>query len=100
MEGTWKLTEYNGLKFERDVAVTFKNGKISYQYGNEYTGNYKIEGNSISFSNFSGTEIACHLTPSDDSVAQAFQTATRWSVDGNTLRLLNDSNNVLLELKH
>ena len=96
------MVSASGAEVEKDADVSFSGGKLTLVYGNQYNGAYKLDGSSVTFSDLKchGTQNECHLTPAADTVAQAFLTATKWNVEGNTLRLLNESKNILLELKH
>lgn len=87
LSGKWKLNSANGKEIANDVEVTFEEDKIHYRYGNNYFGNYEVNGNDLKVGPLAGTRMFCPQDPPEGDVAEAFQTSTNWNISGNTLTL-------------
>lgn len=67
--GNWHIVEANGFAIANPPVVKFTATQVSYKYCNLHSGNYKLQGNTISFSNMLSTLRACmEMTPNESVV--------------------------------
>lgn len=63
LSGKWKLNSANGKEIANDVEVTFEEDKIHYRYGNNYFGNYEVNGNDLKVGPLAAQECSAHKIP-------------------------------------
>jgi heat shock protein HslJ len=106
--GSWKLTSYSradvltpavtdtesGLTFKEDGTVTGNSGC------NSLGGNYKVEGDQVTFDQIVSTLMACDEArmAQEGAVQQVLTNTATYKIEGNTLTLTN--NDVVLVLAH
>jgi len=104
--GSWKLTSYSradvltpavpdteaGLTFKEDGTVTGNSGC------NALGGNYKVEGDQVTFDQITSTLMACDdpRMAQEGAVQQALTNTATYKIEGNTLTLAN--NDIVLVL--
>jgi heat shock protein HslJ len=105
--GTWILTAYGPQGATTPVAsgsqawVTFdKNGSLSGTSGcNSFGGNYKVEGDQVTFSNLASTLMACAdpLMTQEGTVFKVMNGTATYRIDGDILTIENAG--MVLEFK-
>jgi len=98
LTGTWKLVSYGDpvnptpAAAEVDTSVIFdKKGTISGNVGcNSFGGNYKVDGNSITFEPISSTLMMCEdpaIGDQETAVLNTLAETVTYAIDGNTLTI-------------
>ena len=92
-DGDWHATDGSGanVRFETD-------GKVSGSGGcNRFFGSYSASGSTIRLGPLGSTKMACaeDLMNSETRFFEALQSATRYRIDGDRLRLGNDGGDLL-----
>jgi heat shock protein HslJ len=97
----WVLTSGRDLTLPEGVApsATFANGRVSGSTGcNEYSGPYKVDGDSLEIGDIASTLIAC--PPPPDAIEKAYIEAlglvASWAIDDEQLVLSGGDGNELL----
>ena len=97
LSGNWKLISYGSLTDPTPAApnvetsLTFgTDGKLSGSVGcNSFGGDYKVDGNTITFGALASTEMACAepLMQQESAVFNLLSNSAAFQVDGNTLTI-------------
>ncbi|WP_254560649.1 META domain-containing protein [Dyadobacter diqingensis] len=102
-EKYWKLIDIGGKPLEKNdnrephIILKARGGRFNGHGGcNVLNGQYELQsGNRISFSKIVSTEMACQHTVNEQQLIKVLQTATRYTLKGETL-LLSSSRNIPL----
>lgn len=102
-EKYWKLIDIGGKPLEKNdsrephIILKARGGRFNGHGGcNVLNGQYELQsGNRISFSKIVSTEMACPHTANEQQLIKVLQTATRYTLKGETL-LLSSSRNIPL----
>lgn len=94
--GTWKLVSYGSADKQTpaaegvDTSIEFKDGKLSGNVGcNSFGGDYKVDGDKITFGPVMSTMMAC-LNQSGDQeqgTLAVLQNTVKYAVSGDTLTI-------------
>jgi len=103
----WRLTALAGIPLPsgaRDPVLRFDPGMDGATFSasagcNRFGGTARIEGEAIAFGPARATRMACPppLDAAESALAAALESAVRWDIDGQTLRLRDAAGTVLLE---
>jgi heat shock protein HslJ len=106
--GSWKLTSYSRADVltpavtDTEAGLTFKDdGTVTGNSGcNSLGGNYKVEGDQVTFDQIVSTLMACDepRMAQEGAVQQVLTNTATYKIEGNTLTLTN--NDVVLVLAH
>ena len=110
LAGDWKLISYGSITNptpavpNAESSLTFESdGTLSGSVGcNSFSGDYKVEGNTITFRAIAATEMACAepLMQQESAVFSIFSGSTTFKVEGNTLTITSaDGKSVALFVK-
>lgn len=84
LAGGWELTEMTGYDNVSGVWIDFKDGKISGRSGcNSISGDYKVQGNKLSFGPIASTMMACEqpFMQIEEGFLAAISTADTFSIN-------------------
>jgi len=90
--GTWKLVSYNGTSAAAgaDTSIEFKDGRVNGNVGcNGFSGDYKVNGASITFDKMMSTLMACAdpIGTQESVTLAALNGSASFALDGNTLTI-------------
>jgi heat shock protein HslJ len=108
LNGDWKLISYGSKSNptpavpDVDTTVTFgSDGKIGGSVGcNSFGGDYKVNGDKITFSQIASTVMACAdpLMQQESAVFSVFTDKATFTVDGSTLTITSADGNSVVAL--
>ncbi len=83
------VTKLYRMFFEIDASEKRISGKTGC---NEFSGNYEVSGDAITFLPFISTKMYCeeHVMKVENSIFQAFSSAKRFTFDNNMITLINE----------
>ncbi len=107
LTGTWKLISYGSpanptpAVANVETSLTFESdGALSGSVGcNSFSGDYTVDGNTITFGAIAATEMACDepIMEQESGVFKVFTNTATFKMDGNTLTILSaDGNSVVV----
>jgi heat shock protein HslJ len=103
--GNWQATEIKGNPVAGAVIPTLsfiESGEVAGNGGcNGYGGMYTVDANALTIAGVVSTMMACEdqtLTTQESTFLSALQTTATYSLDGNTLTLLDNDGNAIVVL--
>ena len=90
--GKWKLEKAAGHDITKPTEVLFsEEGRLSWRYGNNFFGQFTIDGQNIKIGPLASTLMFLPQDPPEHIVSKAFEDSTSWAIAGNTLTLSHES---------
>lgn len=99
LEGKWELLKAGGVNYPAGTVFTFEDGRYHYPYGNQHSGGYEVEGNSIKLGPGMSTMMMTFLTPPEHELGGHWNNVKTWAIEGDHLNFKDDHGAVIVELK-
>lgn len=104
LTGEWQLQSYgaldNPIPAQAEANIVFKNGTVSGKAGcNTFSGQYRVTGNKVTFSNLASTLMAClgpGVMEQESAIMQGLHDAGQFSVKDNQLVIYHDQGKQVL----